>query len=92
MSARGSDIPDSSHQIVGTCHFKYPPPYFIVASPDFVDDGLKGNVQREQAIWVQLDLILTNKTADGRDFRDARHSFELCSAPASPEDFSDRPG
>ena len=74
--SQGSDIPDSSHQIVGTCHFKYPPPYLIVARPDFVDDGLQRYAQREQAIWVQLDLILTNKTADGRDFRDARHSLE----------------
>ncbi len=33
-------------------------------------------MQSQQAVWIQLDLILTNETADGRDFRDPRHGLK----------------
>ena len=54
--------------------------------------GLQGNMQGQQTVRIKFDLILSNKTADGRDLCDPRHSFKRDSAPASPEDFSDPQG
>ncbi len=73
---QGPDITHSSHQVVGAGHFKHPPAYLVVAGPDFVDDGLQGNMQSQQAFRIQLDLILANESPDRGDLRDSRHSLQ----------------
>ena len=73
---QGPDVADSSHQVVCAGHFQHPAAYLIIAGPDPVDDGLQGDVQSQQAVWIQPDLILSNETTDRRDFGDPRHGLE----------------
>src|SRR5438094_7653187 len=44
-----------------------------VAHLDRTDDVTQRNVVGDQRVWVEIDLILFYKTADGRDFRDTFH-------------------
>src|SRR5215469_8255441 len=70
------DIADPTYQVIGASHFEDPSTDFVVARADLVDDSPQRNVQRQQSIWIYLNLVLPDETADRCDFCDSRNSLE----------------
>src|SRR5438552_1279710 len=47
--------------------------YVGVAHLDRADDIAEWDVVGDERVWIEIDLVLLHKAADGRDFRDAFH-------------------
>src|ERR1700719_4551821 len=70
------NIAEPADHVVGSRHFEHSPTDFAVAIADLVDHRFQRDLEREQAIRIELDLVLLYEAADSRDLRNARHGFE----------------
>ena len=51
--------------------------HFVRAGADFVNDRRERNAVSAKLVGVEIDLVLPNEPADGRDFGHAGNGFEL---------------
>ncbi len=49
---------------------------FAVAVANFVNHRLQRDLEREQAIRIELDLVLLHEAADSGNLRNSRYGFE----------------
>ena len=74
---QGSQIAESADHVLCAAHLEQATADFICARPHFLDHGRKWNAVGAQLVGIEIDLILLDESADGRDFRDTRNCFEL---------------
>ena len=70
------DVAATADEILSRGNFKDAATDIRVAHLDRTDDVTERNVVGDERVWVEIDLILLYKTADGRDFRHAFHGRE----------------
>src|SRR5260370_5219738 len=72
-----TQITQTANHVFRATHFEHSSADFVCAGPDFFDDGRKGNSVGAQFVGINIDLVLFDESADGRDFGNARNGFEL---------------
>ena len=72
-----TQIAQPADHVARAIHFQHASAHFIGAGAHTVDHARKGNAVGEQLVGIELDLILADKSADGRHFSDSRHGRQL---------------
>src|SRR5579875_2043409 len=71
------DIAHATDHVIGAGHLEHAPADLVVAVANLVDHHLERNVQRKQAVRVELHLVLSDESTDSCDLRHAWDGFEL---------------
>src|SRR5712691_7993567 len=74
---QGAQIPEATDHVLRAAHFEQVTADFICAGAHFLNHRRKWNAVRAQLVGVEIDLVLLDESADGRDFRYTRNGFEL---------------
>src|SRR6266545_2158494 len=67
------DVAAAANVILGGCDLEDFAADVGVAHLDCADDVAKRDVVSDQRVWIEIDLVLLDETANRRDFRDAFH-------------------
>ena len=68
--------PPTNH-VLSACHLDKPSTHIVVARADGLEHLADGNVERPQAIRVDLDLVLAHEAAEWRHLGDAGHGLQV---------------
>src|SRR5262249_49384009 len=67
---------ETADQVARSGHFENTAADFVVAGANLVDDRLQGYMQCQQTIRIQFDLILSDESANRRNFGNSRNRLE----------------
>src|SRR5204863_5035812 len=70
------DVAASANVVLGRGDFEDLAAHIGVAHLDGVDDLAKRDVVSDQRVWIEIDLVLLDEAANGRDFGDSFYRGE----------------
>src|ERR1700738_5361314 len=70
-------IAQAPNHVLGAPELKQPPAHLVGAVTDLVDHRRERDVKGAELVGIQSDLVLTDKTADRRDFRHPWNRLDL---------------